>query len=235
MKKTASVMVGAALMVCVLPLTSFALAPYSQDFESLQPVNGSLAGDGWLNYGNVFTPAGGYIYGYGSFPAVNNIGNWQDIASGQGGPAQGIQQLVVYSDYANGNHGAGNWVESNCYHEQTIPAGASGVWVFQFDAKRGDIAGASTALGFIKTLDPNSGWQMTNYITADMTNIPPTWGTYSVSLNVAGLDNQIIQFGFSSMATNYEPCGIFYDNVFFFDSATAVQEMTWGAVKALYR
>jgi hypothetical protein len=235
MERTARVIVGAVLLVCALPLTGLALSPYSQDFEALPPVNGSLAGNGWLNYGNVFDPAGNYLYGYGPFGAVNNIGNWQDIVTGQGGPMQGNQQLVVYSDYANGSHGAGNWVESNCYQEQSIPAGATGTWRFIFDAKRGNIGGASTARGFIKTLDPSSGWQMTNYIIADMTSIPDTWGTYWVSINVTGLDGQILQFGFSSTATNYEPCGIFYDNVGFAESPSPVETTSWSAVKALFR
>jgi len=234
MNRTASV-IGVCLALFAFPLAAAALTPYTQGFEYLAPVNGSLAGDGWLNYGNVFTPAGGYIYGYGPFPAVNNIGNWQDIVAGQGGPLQGNQQLVVYSDYANGNHGAGNWVESNCFQEQPIPVGATGVWRLVFDAKRGNIGGASTARGFIKTLDPNAGWQMTNYLIADMTNIPSTWGTYVINIDVTGLGGQILQFGFSSTATNYEPCGIFYDNVCFYESPTPVETTTWGGVKALFR
>lgn len=235
MKRNASIVLAAALIICAIPLAGFAQTPYSQDFEGLAPVDGSLAADGWFNYGNVFDPAMNWIYGYGAFAAVNNIGNWQDIASGQGGPAQGAQQLVVYSDYANGNHGAGNWVESNCYQEQVVPVGASGVWEFTFDAKMGDLAPNSTALAFIKTLDPNSGWAMTNFITADMTFIPTTWATYTISIDVTGLDGQILQIGFSSMATNYTACGIFYDNVDFSPASTPVENTTWGAVKALYR
>ncbi len=234
MNRTASV-IGAALLLCALPVAGVALTPYSQGFELLPPVNGSLAGDGWLNYGNVFDPALNYIYGYGPYGAVNNIGNWQDIVSGQGGPFQGNQQLVVYSDYANGNHGAGNWVESNCYIEQTVPVGATGIWRLMFDAKRGNIGGASTARGFIKTLDPNAGWQMTNYLVADMTNIPDAWGTYVLNIDASTVAGQILQFGFSSTATNYEPCGIFYDNVCFFECSTPVESTTWSSVKAMFR
>lgn len=235
MKCSVSVFVAAALVIVAVPVAALAQTPYSQDFEALTPVDGSLAADGWLNFGNVFDPAWNYLYGYGPFPAVNNIGNWQDIASGQGGPEQGAQQLVVYSDYANGDHGNGNWVESNCFQEQTVPVGASGVWSFSFDAKMGDLIPNSTALAFIKTLDPNAGWAMTNFLTADMTNTPVTWTPYTISIDVAGLDNQILQFGFASTATNYTPCGIFYDNVDFYPESTPVEESTWGAVKALYR
>ncbi len=236
MKRSASLILAAALVISAIPVAGLAQTPYSQDFEALAPVNGSLAADNWLNYGNVFDPAMNYIYGYGPYAAVNNIGNWQDIATGQGGPAQGLQQLVVYSDYANGNHGSGNWVESNCYQEQTVPVGAMGIWIFEFDAKRGDIGGTSTALAFIKTLDPNAGYAMSNFITYDTTLLPTTWDTYSVSIDVTGLDGQILQFGFSTMATNYEPCGNYYDNVNFYeDNGSPVDDTTWGALKALYR
>jgi len=95
------------------PSLGLAQTPYSQDFEALAPVDGSLAGDGWLNYGNVFTPAGGYIYGYGPMRREQHrqLAGHRDR---QGGVEQGAQQLVVYSDYQNGNHGAGNIVESTC-------------------------------------------------------------------------------------------------------------------------
>ncbi|RPJ44849.1 MAG: hypothetical protein EHM19_06145 [Candidatus Latescibacterota bacterium] len=226
----------AVALAALIPALGLAQTPYSQDFEGLAPVNGSLSGDGWLNYGNVFTPGGAYIYGYGPFGAVNNIGNWQDIVAGEGGPAQGTQQLVVYSDYANGNHGVGNLVESNLYREWTIGAGASGVWVFTFDAKMGNLGGSSTAIGFIKTLDPNAGWAMTNFITADMTTTPITWTGYTLSIDVAGLDGQILQIGFSTTATNYEPCGVFYDNVNFApEGSTSTEAASWGGVKSLFR
>jgi hypothetical protein len=235
MKRRASVILAAALMICAIPVAGLAQTPYSQDFETLPPVDGSLAGDGWLNYGNVFDPGGGYLYGYGPFPAVNNIGNWQDIVTGEGGPPQGDQQIVVYSDYANGDHGNGNWVESNLYQEWILGVGPSGTWTFTFDAKLGNIGGASTALAFIKTLDPNAGWALTNFITADMTSTPVTWTGYSLSVDLTGLDNQVLQIGFSTTATNYEPCGIFYDNVNFFEDTSPVDETTWGAMKAMYR
>jgi hypothetical protein len=212
-----------------------AQTPYSQDFEGMTQVNGELAADNWLNYGNVFDPGGAFIYGYGPFAAVNNIGNWQDIATGQSGPEQGANVLVVYSDYANGNHGSGNWVESNCYQEQQLPVGVSGTWCFEFDAKLGDLGGASTALAFIKVLNP-ADWSMPVFETYETTNLPTTWGTYSISADLTGLDQMILQFGFLTKATNYEPCGVFYDNLDFYEcSISPVEASTWSAVKALYR
>ena len=226
----------AIALALLIPVLGFAQTPYSQDFEGLAPTNGSLSGDGWLNYGNVFDPAFNWIGGYGPFGAVNNIGNWQDIVAGEGGPPQGAQQIVVYSDYANAEHGNGNWVESNLYQEWTVGTGASGTWVFTFDAKLGNLEGSSTALAFIKTLDPGAGWAMTNFITQETTNTPVTWTGYTLSIDLAGLDGQILQIGFSTTATNYQGCGVFYDNVNFGpEGSTATQDASWGGVKNLFR
>jgi len=234
MKRSASVIAVTALMVGILPFAALAQTPYSQDFEGMTQTNGELAADNWLNYGNVFDPGMNFIYGYGPFAAVNNIGNWQDIATGQSGPDQGANVLVVYSDYANGNHNDGNWVESNCYQEEQLPVGASGTWCFQFDAKLGDLGGASTALAFIKVLNP-ADWSLSVYETYDTTAIPTTWGTYTINADLSGLDGQFLQFGFMSLATNYEPCGVFYDNIDFYECSTPVEESSWSSIKALYR
>ena len=222
----------------VIAPSAIAQTSYMQDFEGLSQTDGALSGDGWLVYGNIFDPAGNHIWGHGPWPAPNNQdpGNWCDIVDGQGGGAQEIQQLVVYSDYGNGEHANGNLVESNLFQEQVVPVGALGTWTFTFDAKMGDLAGASTALGFIKTLDPANGWATTNFIIADVTATPATWTDYSLSVDVAGLDGQILQFGFMSVATNYEPCGIYYAKVAFsHDGTVSHDSASWSDVKTLFR
>ncbi len=232
-------LLAVATLVGIMPAASFALIPYSQDFEGLsQGDTGALAADGWVVFGNVFGPDWSYWYGYGVFPAPNDGAAFSAIASGEGGAEQGAQQLVVFSDYNNTNHGDGAWIEANVFQEQVIDVTAvDQTWIFEFQAKRGNIEGATTAAAFIKTLDPASGYAMTNFITADMTSIPSTWGGYSVSLQIdAGLVGQILQFGFVSVATNYEGSGIFYDNVAFRNEGqVATQETSWSGVKSLFR
>ena len=118
MKRSVSAIM--ALVIFAFAGAAMAQTPYSQDFEALVPVDGSLAADGWLFFGNVFDPGGGYLYGYGVFPAPNGTGGFCAIDAGQGGPAQGLQQLSVYSDYLNTDHGIGNLIESNVFQEQVI-------------------------------------------------------------------------------------------------------------------
>ena len=230
-----------ALLICLLPAVASAqLIGYEQTFETLGLTDpGALAADDWLVYGNVFDPGGGFIYGYGA-PAPNSGPPYAfcTLTTGEGGPAQGAQQVVVFSDYNNGDHGNGNTIESNFFQEQTVGAGDVGIrWFFTFQVKHGDLAGASTALAFIKTLDPNAGYAMTNFITVDTTDFPDTWSDYALSITIdASLVGQILQFGFSNKATNYEPSGMIYDNVsWFMEGAVATEQSSWGQVKSLYR
>ncbi len=218
MQSKATVAFAVAALFFLIPASGLAITPYAQDFEALVQTDvDALGNEGWLVFGNVSTPTGEYIYGYGPFPAPNDGAAFCAIATGQGGDDQGAQQLNVYSDYENTDHGAGNIVESNVFREQVVDAASVGeTWVFDFNAKMGNIEGASTAAAFIKTLDPNAGYAMTNFITADMTAIPVTWGGYSVSIEItADLVDQILQFGFMNTATDYVGSGIYYDNVDF--------------------
>jgi hypothetical protein len=210
------ILVGAILLLA--PAASWAeLAPYSQDFEDLvQPDPGALAGDGWLIFANVFGHDWAYWYGYGVFPAPNGGPGFSGIDVGQGGLPQGEQQLVVYSDYNNQDQPYA-FIEANVFQEQWIGAADVGnTWRFEFDAKRGNIEGDSIAKAFFKTLDPAAGWMLTNFITVETTNVPETWGRYSLSIYIdPGLEGQVLQFGFLATATGYQGSGILYDNIDF--------------------
>jgi hypothetical protein len=208
-------------MLCLAPTASLAdLGSYNQNFEGLvQTDPAALTNDGWLVFANVFGLDWNYWYGYGPFPAPNGGPGFSGIDLGQGGLAQGAQQLVVYSDYNNGQHPIA-MIEANVFQEQVIGAADVGsVWYFKFDAKSGNIGGNTTAQAFIKTLDPNNGWATTNFITVNTTNVGTTWNDYSLSIVIdASLEGQILQIGFSNIATNYEDSGVFYDNIHFSDT-----------------
>jgi hypothetical protein len=217
---------AAAVLICLIPAAGYALTPYSQDFELLvQSDPNALANDGWLVFGNVYEPDGTtYIRGYGPYPAPNHSAAFCQIVLGEGGVEQGLQQLVVFSDYENTDHALGDIIESNVYHEQPITSADVGqVWAFEFQAKRGNIEGASTAAAFIKTLDPDAGYALTNIITKDMTTIPTTWSGHGIAIEIdASLEGQLLQFGFLNRASNYEGSGIFYDNLIFYQTVTDV-------------
>jgi hypothetical protein len=199
------------------------IVAYSQNFEGLDLADlNALGDDGWLVFASVFEAGTGtYLYGYGPFPAPNNpsVPAFSVLVTGQGGVEQGEQQLSVFSDYENADaHSAGDLVEAIVFQEQTIGAADVGkTWVFEFQAKmpaNGGVTPPTTALAFIKTIDPGDGFAMTNFVTVDMTSIPGEWNGYSVSLAIdAALVGQFFQFGFSNTATNYDPSAIIYDNV----------------------
>lgn len=223
-----AVTVAAAL---ILSLSAQAqLTPYSQDFEGLDmTAPDALANDGWLIFGNVYDGDGNFKFPYGVFTAPNGGPGFSAIDSGQGGPGQGAQQLSVYNDYnccglgtgSPEGHGNGtDQVESNVFQEQTIGAGDVGsTWTFSFEYKAGtidDTDNSTTAAAFIKTLDPSAGFATTNFLTVDTTNAPVDWTGDSISIFIdTGLAGQRLQIGFVSTASNFEPSGVFYDNLGF--------------------
>jgi hypothetical protein len=239
MKNRVNAFFAVAALVCLIPAASFALMPYSQDFEGLnQADTAALGNDGWLVFANVFGPDWAYWYGYGVFPAPNDGSGFSQIALGEGGPSQGAQQLVIISDYNNADHANGANIESLVFQEMVVGPGDVGeTWVFEFDAKRGNLEGVSTALAFIKTLDPANGYAETNFITEDMTVIPTSWGSFSITITIdASLVDQLLQIGFQNIATNYEGSAVFYDNINFAPSGpVATEERSFGAVKSLFR
>uniref|UniRef100_A0A832I593 FlgD/Vpr Ig-like domain-containing protein n=1 Tax=Eiseniibacteriota bacterium TaxID=2212470 RepID=A0A832I593_UNCEI len=216
MKLRATTLLAAALALAAPATGRAALTAYTEDFESLVQADPFALGNaGWLVFGNVSTPGGTYLYGYGPFPAPNGGSAFCSIDVGQGGVEQGAQQLSVYSDYNNADHANGNWIESNVFLEQTISAAEVGqTWVFAFDAKLGNLLPPSTALAFIKTLNPAAGYALTNFLTVNTTAIPVTWNRYTISIQITpDLVGQILQTGFANTATNYVSSGVYYDNL----------------------
>lgn len=124
------------------------MVEYQQDFEApLDPADpDALANDGWLYFGNVFQEDGTFKFGFGPFVAPTTSGQISGIPSGEGGPAQGDQQLVVFSNYEccqpdEGHFNGTDVVETIVFQEITpIPAEFIGqVFQFTFDGKRGNI------------------------------------------------------------------------------------------------
>jgi hypothetical protein len=223
--RIAAAMVGAALSTAAMAQ----IPAYSQTFESLNAVSGSaLANDNWKVFGNVFSPGGGYLYGYGTFSAPNGTPGFCSIASGEAGPNQGNQYINVYSDYNNGDHAVGNLIEANVFQERTLVAADLGkTYNFKFDYKAAFIAGpagATKTFAFIKVLNPFTGYTLVANPNKETTLASKTEWSEGNTLSIT-IDNSwtghLLQFGFVSTATNYQNSGVFYDNISFGPAATS--------------
>ena len=227
---TALVMMAAMLFAAS---SNAALVNYSQDFEELNRADAAALGnDGWLVFANVFdTNKTTFLYDYGVDPAPNGGAGFSSVTADQGGAAQGAQQLTVFSDYNNTDHATGKWIETLLYQEQTISAGDAGTTLsFMFDAKRGYISGDSTAEAFIRTLDPDASLALTNNVLLNTTSLNSVWDTYTLSLLIPddnSLDGQLLQFGFSTFAANYQGSDNFFDNINTSVSSVPVPAAVW--------
>ena len=122
---------------------------------------------------------------------------------------------MIGSQRLRADHSVGNVIESLVFQERSIDGEDVGRTVtFSFDAKTDDLSGSSEALAFIKTLDPAAGFVTTNSVVLDTTALPDDWRRYDIHLELdVGLVGQLLQVGFSTTATNFEPSSNFYDNV----------------------
>ena len=129
--------------------------------------------------------------------------------------------MSIYNDYNNANHGDGppdlnRIIEAVVFQERDVVAADVGNTIsFTFDAKAGNIEGASTAEAFIQVLDKLGN--SFDVIVDDVqitTNLPATWSTFTLSVPIdASLVGQLLQFGGRNRASNFEGSGIFYDNM----------------------
>jgi len=197
--------------------------PYAQDFDGLD-INdtNALINEGWLIFANVFDPAGGYLYGYGPFGAPNENGpGFSDLSDSQQAADQGSQSLVVYSDYNNGDHGNGNYIEASVYKEQAIQTANLGQSaIFSFDVKKSDFVnngqGDAEMFAFIKVLDSVGGsfGTLRDRRISLTDNSIRNWDNVTITMELdPSLDGQLFQFGFGSYASNYDDTGVCYDNI----------------------
>jgi hypothetical protein len=205
------------------------LTPYSQDFEGLDAnASSALADDGWLVFGNVFDAEGNFLYNYGPspFPAPNGGPAFSAIASGDGGPTQGAQYLNVYSDYSNPDHGNNRYIEALVFQEQTIGEADAGKTVsltFDYRENPSNINdGDSTTFAFIKVIRQSDLSFSELAVVEFDTTVAADWGTQNIELELdPSWGNELLQFGFRSVATNSNDTGRFYDNLQFAEGSPA--------------
>lgn len=230
-----------SLLALSLAATSFAssttieaaggLSAFSDDFESTD-INGFTLGSDWIYFNTVFD-------GNLTFPLFSYSGDAPNgpqisaLVNDQGGPDQETQQLSIFSDYnccapSFGHNSPTGTVVTNVFQEQLIgPSNLGETWTFSFDAKAGNIEGASEALAFLRVLDPNNGFSTSGESTFETTLIGNDWARYSISLTIGDWDGQFLQFGFATRAGNFEGSGIFYDNIEFGPAPVPVPAAFW--------
>lgn len=218
------------MVAMLLPVSLKAdLTNYSQDFQGLTLGDpAALSGDGWFFFVNAMspTPPTPPSYGYGgTAPNGPQISALADNGAGD-------QYLNVYSDYANGDLGNGYTLETNVYQQQTIGAvDLNQTFTFDFDFRAADSpfgpGGATTTSAFIKVFDP--GFALLDIQQLDTTAAGMTFAPGSLSQLIdASWTGNIIQFGFLSNVTNFEPSGMYYDNLNFRNAAAVPEPTTIG-------
>lgn len=223
---------------------------YFQDFESMTPGEGpaanSLSADGWLVGGNVFDPTGtSFIYNYFAFPSPNGGAAFSGVVAGEGGAAQGANQLSIYNDYNNLDHGNGsnNRIEANVFRDVGILAGsdAGQEYALSFDGKSGNLAAPTTATAFIKVVKTSDmSFATLGNETFDTTSLGTDWtsGQATIQIDPTWV-GETLQIGFTNTASNFADSGNFYDNVSV--SITAVPEpgslagLAFGSVMLIVR
>lgn len=211
-RKTVLTVLVMMATVAFVPSTIAALVNYSQDFEGMHVADAAALGnDGWRIFANVYdTDKISHLYDYGIFVAPNGGAGFSTITA-----VPGNQQLTVFSDYNNTDHGDGKWIEALVFQEQTISASDVGsVWNFTFDVKQGNQIPESSSNAFLKTV--NNDLDVTSESILNTTASGTDWATLTLSLEIDNsMVGEVLQFGFSSTATYYTPSGVLYDNINF--------------------
>ena len=215
----------AVCMVSALSLTSTgnaALVSYSENFDSLPATSSTALSDaGFVIYSNTYSDQGltNLMSSAGPSAARNDYRAFAQVVAGQGGAAQGSQQLFVYSNYLSKDQNS-LYVDALTLQQQTIGDDDLGTtWSFSFDAKQGDITGTSSASAWIRAID-NGNTLAEDRL--DTTSLGLNWGSYEVSLYIdPSWNGKTLEFGVNSAATGYTMSGVYYDN-FSLTGASAV-------------
>jgi hypothetical protein len=193
--------------------SAFAAIDFTDNFEGY-PLGPDVdpIGD-WKIFATVYNdyPGCSVWFGqYGVFDAPNSETAFSNITAGSSS-----QALNVFSDYDNGEHGNGKCIETSLFQEVNPfdAAADAGTYEFLFFTEvPGPLGTGVSTSGFIKLLDPNNNWNADIFETVSTV----AGGAKSISVTLdASADGKVLQWGFSTIASNYEATGRWYDNVSF--------------------
>ena len=206
------------LATALVSTSASAAITFSDDFESyVSPPDGNAIGGGWIAFANVFTgfPAcAPYLYNYGPFLTPNSNSAFSGIVN----PNGDNQVLNVFSNYDDDQHANGNCIETSVFQEVVFSAADVDSYTFLFDTQVPAPLGVDVnTYGFVKLLDPNNGFSLDLF--EQVSTVTAGIKSITVALD-ASADGKILQWGFSTVASNYEASGRFYDNVSFAPAAS---------------
>ena len=219
MKKVLSLMLAG---IALLANQSHAVTFFADNFEAAGAAGETHIGGRWEMNKQVFQAPtvanadgvlGGYVGGY--YPGSTFGPN--AIVSGEGGVNQGLYQGKLWPDY-DGWWGdwTGNKVVKTSLLVSIVNLSAAdiapGTIQMDFDYKlQGELGPNTSVFSFAKILSPN--WSETWY--TDWKQL--SGGDWSHGSNVMNFDgNQTganLQYGFMVVSENYQPNGLFVDNV----------------------
>jgi hypothetical protein len=226
-------------------VSSAALVSYSQNWESSVTTDGAaISSDGWV-IGNFNVTTGGAWFE--NFPSPNcgdgGCNGYAALVDGQGGAAQGSNQLSIFGDYnpwgpwANSDQ---NTIETYVIRDiGTVDASEEGqTFSFGFDAKLGNLDSSvgATNQAFVKVLQQSNGSYDTlfeGYFDAG-SNLTTDWSGGAIELLIdAGMVGELVQIGFVVSGTEaadgaWPGTGVYYDNLGFAEvSAVPVPAAVW--------
>jgi len=193
--------------------SAIAAIDFTDDFEgyALGP-DANPIGD-WKVFAavyNDYTGCSAWIYQYGPFPAPNSASAFSNITVGSSG-----QALNVFSDYDNGDQANDKCIETSLFQEVSPfdAAADAGTYEFLFYTEVPAPLGTGVStFGFVKLLDPNNGYNADIFETVSTV----TGGTKSITVTLDGsAQGKILQWGYSTIASDYQASGRLYDNVSF--------------------
>ncbi len=185
------------------------LAPFASNFDDLIP--SSTIGDGWR-----FTNTNGPLSPYSGLapngPQICTLSN----------DGAGNQFLNMFADYDN-QFMPTETLTLHVYQEQSFTADDAErgeTWNFDFDYARAinpfGPGGATTTGAFIRVFDDNLDLLREEvFPTTAATGPAYSRGSVSLSFDPSWTTGGTLQFGFTSTVTNYQPSGVYYDNLDF--------------------
>ncbi|MEL7450885.1 MAG: hypothetical protein AAFN78_16850 [Pseudomonadota bacterium] len=221
-RKTTASLVALSALIYASGASAFS---YSENFESLDPNDpDALGNSGWLVGGIVTNSSANGNYDYFAFPAPNGQAAFSGIATDQGGPDQGANQLVVYGDYNNTDHADSTAVLTAVVFNSVGMLELSDVgktYTFSFDVKQGNIADPSFADAFINIQKTSDGsFDSLAYTSAEVEYVGTLWTRLALSITIEeSFVGETFTIGFQNTTfgvgpkNDFNPTGMVYDNL----------------------